>query len=866
MMKKKHMRLLGGALGAVVLFAAVLLFSPITEKSASAAGASPFSFTLIANTHYSITATNKTITQAVIPTEYNGLPVDEIATNGFANCTQLERVYIPGSIKKVGTGGFLNCEKLETVNMTEVTTIGQNAFAMCDELEVVALPDTVTTVSASAFRLSSPTVCAGFSAAQAASWTNWLSNFSGTVMYDCSDLVCALAEDENGDPAYSVVSCQFVQDSATLLYLDYHDAGDGAGSLPIVNIQSGAFESCEFDCLAVGMFSSHYINIESMAFSDSNIKTILLDDNVTFFDELDGTSTYVFMLSTVEQVVLPDELDTIPFSMFSFCSELTSVSYVSAEDPTVNQLSPNVTRIEEQAFAYCTALEYIYVPANVVKVYDGIFYGWGSTDIPQTIDIDFYEDELPVSDTESESYDSYGWNENWDDGIETVEEGGNATIIFKQPVILDAQGGTGGTGSIKPVLGSLMPEATAPTRTGYDFLGYYSESEGLGYQYYTAGMVSARYWDIEEYGVTLYAHWEEQYFQINFVENPYVTFVSTSLGLDGYGTVFVPYGATVDFSVVVNPEYSQSAPSISAEYNNSNGTEYPTLTLFEDLYTISDITDTCDITVMGMQLNQYTVTLVYNAYAGFGIWGANESGASMVSHGSNFGFQAYMKSAYDHSNATLLANGDYLVMVAGDIYFTLYDITENIYITASSVPINQYTVTLATNEYVVYTLLSNSTVTWGQTFSFTYTMNAAYTQSTPQFSITDSSGSQVYMSISYYNGVYSVAFYQSTFIASALTITVAPMELNQYTVTVQENNQRSGDYSLSVSYDSWGLYHGGNCNLMISVMNMNTEPVPYTLTVTVNGVAAAQFSGENGNIYDYTIYVTGNLSIVVTLS
>ena len=51
-----------------------------------------------------------------------------------------------------------------------------------------------------------------------------------------------------------------------------------------------------------------------------------------------------------------------------------------------------------------------------------------------------------------------------------------------------------------------MPYASAPTRSGYEFNGYYSKQNGLGTKYYDANMSAVTNW----YGSsneTIYAHW-----------------------------------------------------------------------------------------------------------------------------------------------------------------------------------------------------------------------------------------------------------------------------------------------------------------------------------------------------------------------
>lgn len=77
------------------------------------------------------------------------------------------------------------------------------------------------------------------------------------------------------------------------------------------------------------------------------------------------------------------------------------------------------------------------------------------------------------------------------------------------PIAFNKGGGDGGTSSENARYGQPMPAITPPTRTGYTFGGYYTESGGEGLQYYTASGASARNWDIDATSLytTLYAKW-----------------------------------------------------------------------------------------------------------------------------------------------------------------------------------------------------------------------------------------------------------------------------------------------------------------------------------------------------------------------
>lgn len=77
-------------------------------------------------------------------------------------------------------------------------------------------------------------------------------------------------------------------------------------------------------------------------------------------------------------------------------------------------------------------------------------------------------------------------------------------------ITLDQQGATTpGTTTVEATYGSALPSIAEnlPTKTGYDFGGYYTEINGNGTQYYHGTGTGARNWDIAS-ETTLYAYWK----------------------------------------------------------------------------------------------------------------------------------------------------------------------------------------------------------------------------------------------------------------------------------------------------------------------------------------------------------------------
>jgi uncharacterized repeat protein (TIGR02543 family) len=110
-------------------------------------------------------------------------------------------------------------------------------------------------------------------------------------------------------------------------------------------------------------------------------------------------------------------------------------------------------------------------------------------------------------------------------------------------VVFDRQSGSGGTESVTATFGSAMPSASAPTRAGYTFAGYYTSPNGGGTQYYDENMVSVSYWNITTNPSTLYANWTANTYTLNFdVQNGDALSPSTqSVTYDAaYGTLPTP--------------------------------------------------------------------------------------------------------------------------------------------------------------------------------------------------------------------------------------------------------------------------------------------------------------------------------------
>jgi len=114
-------------------------------------GTSQNKYTLSADAkYYTLTSFTEDVEIAVIPANYNGLPVKSIGSHAFAG-VKVREVVLPASVDTIEKSAFYDDKSLEKINLGAVKTIGESAFAFCSSL---AEADISSVVSLGAYSLS----------------------------------------------------------------------------------------------------------------------------------------------------------------------------------------------------------------------------------------------------------------------------------------------------------------------------------------------------------------------------------------------------------------------------------------------------------------------------------------------------------------------------------------------------------------------------------------------------------------------------------------------------------------------------------------------------------------------------------------
>lgn len=120
---------------------------------------------------------DKTVTEIIIPNEYNGLPVTYIDVDAFIDCSELTIISIPDSVVHIGAGAFRNTAWYEnqpdglvyagkvayrykgaisentSITIADGTKgIAVSAFENCRRLSNITISDSVTSIGRYAFR------------------------------------------------------------------------------------------------------------------------------------------------------------------------------------------------------------------------------------------------------------------------------------------------------------------------------------------------------------------------------------------------------------------------------------------------------------------------------------------------------------------------------------------------------------------------------------------------------------------------------------------------------------------------------------------------------------------------------------------
>ena len=345
-------------------------------RIAYAVGTPGLAYTLIAGGKaYGVsagTAAEAGITEMVIPSMHNNLPVTSIDRAAFSGCTALTSITLPfiGSSLGVtsnthfghifGATSYNNQNSsipasLKTVILTGSTGIGNYAFYRCSNLTGVTVSESVTRIGSSAFygctALANITIPSGVVniGENAFSGTDWLGNQSDGLVYAGRVLYAYKGTMPEGT-AINDIRADTVAVSNKVF--------SGCTSLTSITLPSGV--------ASIG--SSAFSGCTSLtSITLPFVGNTLNQSSNTHFGYIFGSEYYnnqnSYLPPSLKTVILTGG-NRIDENAFSGCSNLTDIT-----------VSENMTYIGSGAFNKCTALTSIAVPSGVKSIGYAAFSG-----------------------------------------------------------------------------------------------------------------------------------------------------------------------------------------------------------------------------------------------------------------------------------------------------------------------------------------------------------------------------------------------------------------------------------------------------------------------------------------------------------
>ena len=402
-----------------------------------------------------------------------------IGDHAFANCTSLTSLSLTGDVQKIGDYAFANCTSLTSLSLTgNVQKIGDHAFSSCSSLKTVTLPKSLTSIGSLAFD-----ACTSLDSIEIPGTVTEIGNFA----FNNSGLI-------------SVKIDEGVQSTGTHMF---HQCGNlTTVTFPesLKTIADGSFAYC------------------------SNLNNVKIPASVTRIG--DGAFSNCTSLS---KITLQDGVKTIGADAFLSCEALTSIT-----------LPDSVTDIGKEAFQNCKGLESITIPKNVTTIEpDTFFWCFSLKDITLPAGLTSFQDDLSTCPAGYLRATDIKTDENGkpiltpdgtpiyiytpDGAIYFNNDRDHADNLLKNPVLagrnflclchvtFDANGGKTDYPEVpvyttekitdtkaNDLKATDLDAINAPTRTGYNFTGWYTDNDQL--------------FDVKETAITeditLHAGWE----------------------------------------------------------------------------------------------------------------------------------------------------------------------------------------------------------------------------------------------------------------------------------------------------------------------------------------------------------------------
>ena len=302
-----------------------------------------------------------------------------IGADAFANCNSLTSLSLVGNFQTIGEQAFAYCGMTSLTTDADITSIGKYAFSHCTSLTSLSLTGSVQTIGYQAF-------------ACCTSLTSLL--LTGDIQ-------------KIGDYAFGYCSSLYTATLSKNLTSIGTYAFEYCTSLNSIEIPGKVTEIGDYAFIDAGLTS---VTIDEgvkstgayMFYKCGNLTTVTLPESLTTI--ADGSFAFC---SKLNHVTIPASVTCIGDGAFSNCTSLSDITlqdgvktigadaFLSCKELTSITLPGSVTDIGKEAFYYCDELASITIPENVKTINPDTF-SWCSSlkDITLPAGLTSFQDDL----------------------------------------------------------------------------------------------------------------------------------------------------------------------------------------------------------------------------------------------------------------------------------------------------------------------------------------------------------------------------------------------------------------------------------------------------------------------------------------
>lgn len=302
----------------------------------------------------SVASCKKDVTDVIIPDYYNGVPVTEISSNAFADCTSLKSVILSKHIQNIGYGAFSGCASLANIELhNNIYFLRDFAFSGCKSLTSIKIPSGVHYFGSGIF-----SGCTGLKNVEL---PVGLTSIPDYMFQNCTSLPSVSIPSSvekigngafNGCTSFKTFSlANNIQAIGNSCFQNCENLQSITLSNNLKEIPSYCFNNCK--SLSSIELPNSISHIGDSAFSYClNLKTIQLPESTISIGSCGFKSC-----SSLEKVNLSSKLEEISDSAFMYCDLLREIN-----------LSNCIKRIGERAFYQCSSLKQVFIPNSVTYI------------------------------------------------------------------------------------------------------------------------------------------------------------------------------------------------------------------------------------------------------------------------------------------------------------------------------------------------------------------------------------------------------------------------------------------------------------------------------------------------------------------